>query len=185
MTTTAAFNFIITALFVWCGLYGIYFAFIRATILTRFRFYIHEVRDGLDLLLISGKIKETDPALEIVRHRACTLENSLGQLAVTNILLAISHGRLRSTDQVENENAIIAASHEELVKLNTKMNMAALGSFCANSPFLMAVSVVLVCGAALWSAVAQTAKRKITNSVWNAIYIREWTSEHSEIKAYA
>ena len=176
MTT---FHLVVLALILWCSFYGVYFNFLRPVLLTRFRFYINEVRDELDLLVLARKIKPTDEAKEILLCRASSLEKSIEDLNVTNILLESSHGNLRPRHQIEEEEGIISLSRDEVRRLSRKMDMAALGAFCANSPFLLGLGAVIICGVAVWSAVARSMQEKLTIRVWDSLSLRDWSRDSS------
>lgn len=165
-----SFTLVSLVLLVWVSLYAIYFNFIRPVALTRFQFFVNEVSDELDILLLQSKAHPDDEAIQIIRGRIQKARWLIPEIDVATILLAGSNGELMPKAKMEEEEGAINSSAEEIKTLSHKLDLAAVGAFATNSPFLIGVLVVAIFGIAMFSVFAQGVQARLTKYSWSAIY---------------
>lgn len=174
-----SFTLVLFVLMVWVSFYAIYFNFIRPVLLTRFQFYVNEVSDEMDLLMLQEKLQPTDEAAQILRSRIEKVRWLIPEIDVTTILLAASEDRLLPKAKIDEEDGTIKSSPDEIKELSRKLDLAAIGAFAANSPFLVGILVMIILGVAMFSAFAQGMQSALTKYSWSAIYSQSQTKSRA------
>lgn len=154
---------------VWCGAYAICCVFIQPLFLRRLGFRISELKDTLDLLVISGKVSPTDEAIFILRKRMAIAEESLARVNATNLLFMFVDLDEETKLRVKQETAVIAASSETIRKISSSLDLTMGGGFAVNSPMLLGVVFLLLSGAAIYFWFAEKVKTALLLKLWDAL----------------
>lgn len=139
----------------------IYWFFLAPILILRFRFMLNAASDKLALQELSGISESDRPAVDILKARVGIATANLERLSVTAVLLASSE----DVTPIISENLIIDNSSKWVRDLSERINRAYLGAFCANSPMLFLLALLLI-GAAVWFSMAKKLVSHYFNAVW-------------------